>query len=337
MDEREDLELRSVGRLATLASEIEDEDETADSAAMEAAARMSQAEEAFAQFDYASATTRYREALALLRPTATRATGRERIAAAHLQLALVLLVHGERDNALEELRTCRHVDPTCQPDPARHPPELVALADELQQEDATATLEVVTDPPGATASLDGGEAFPTPHTWEALGSGRHYLSVRRDGFRPEVHVVATAAGESTARRFALSPGSPAERAGAALRALRDHGPDAEPRWRADAADLSEADVLLVLRRADLLALGAFDGRGAALTESIEVADADADVRAFLDLAIPPQVVPIYGQWWFWTPIAAGISIAAAIVTFLLVNVPSVQIVGGPTESLGGMP
>ena len=97
--EREDLELTSLARLASLAADAERED--TDAVEMEAQHRMAEADEAFSNFDYAGATTQLAEALDLLRPLAARATGRQRLAALHLQLANVLQVHGERDAAIE--------------------------------------------------------------------------------------------------------------------------------------------------------------------------------------------------------------------------------------------
>ena len=119
-------------------------------------------------------------------------------------------------------------------------------------------------------------------------------------------------------------------ASAALRALHESGPDAEQRWRAEAADLTEADVLLVLRIGEgHLALAAFDGRGVALADTLTRESDDGDAaRSFLDDVLPPPTVPWYGQWWFWTPLALAISIGLATLTYVVVNVPDVQILGG---------
>ncbi|HJL20462.1 MAG TPA: PEGA domain-containing protein [Sandaracinaceae bacterium LLY-WYZ-13_1] len=328
--EREDLELQSLARLASLAAE--DRGDDGEAAQIEAQRRLAQADEAFARFDYAGATTQLDEALQLLRPLARRATGRQRLAAVHLQRAMVLHVWGEREAALEELRTCIHLDPRCAPDPARHPPELLALHATAREagERADAVLRVTTEPPGARVTLDGRRGTRTPAAWDEVDAGRHYVTIERDGFLPEVHAVNVAAGEPTERSFPLTAGPAPMRASAALRALQDEGPEADTRWRAEATSLSEADVLLVLHRTpDALRLAAFDPRGAALAAALEREDADRDaLLGYLDETLPPPTVPFYGQWWFWTPLAAGISIALAAATFVVVNTPDVRLVGG---------
>jgi hypothetical protein len=327
---RDDLELRSLSRLASLAAEETEED--LEEAVVRAQRRLEAAEEAFARFDYAGATTQLNEALELLRPSARRTTGRQRLAAVHLQLALVLHVHGEREAALEELRACVHLDPACAPDPARHPPELLALHAEARaaSERPGAVLRVETDPPGARVTLDGGREASTPAVWEDVDAGRHYLTIEHDGFLAEVHPVSVAAGAPTTRRFTLTAGPAPTRAAAALRALRDRGPDAPARWRAEAADLSEADVLLVLHRTpEAQRLAAFDVRGAPLLDALESDPGDAGaLTGHLDEVLPPPTVPFYGQWWFWTPVAAGVAIALAALTYLAVNVPDRRLIGG---------
>ncbi|MEZ4337659.1 MAG: PEGA domain-containing protein [Sandaracinaceae bacterium] len=262
---------------------------------------------------------------------ARRAEGRARLASTHLTLAMVLMVHGEREAAQEEVRTCLHLDAACAPDPARHPPELVELHREvLAEESREATLTVTSEPSGATVTIDGQREGQTPITWEGLPSGRHYVTLERDGFLPDVQVVSIGGGEPAERHFPLSIGPPPMRAAAALRALRSDGADAEARWRAEAAALTEADVLFVLSLSpDRLALAAFDGRGTALGDALEREGDDAEAaRGFLDEVLPPPTVPFYGQWWFWTPIALGVAILLAGATFLVVNTPDVRIHGG---------
>ncbi len=329
VEEREDLEPASLARLASLATDVQTV--STEEAELEARRRLAGAEEAFSRFDYSGATTQLGEALELLRPLARRADGRARLASTHLTLAMVLMVHGEREAALEELRTCLHLDATCAPDPARHPPELVALHREVMAETGReATLTVTSEPSGATVTIDGQREARTPVTWEGLHPGRHYVTIARDGFLPDVQVVSIGGGEPTERRFTLSVGPPPMRAAAALRALESDGAEAERRWRAQAATLTEADVLLVLSLApERLALAAFDGRGAALGEALERDRDDPDAaREYLDQVLPPPTVPFYGQWWFWTPIALGVAILLAGATFLVVNTPDVRLHGG---------
>ncbi len=328
--DRRDLELRGLSQLAALAAR--DEEADSDRAIAEAERRLEQADEAFSRFDYQGATTQLGEALELLRPSAATASGRRRLASVHLTLAMVLLVYGEREAALEELRTCTHLDERCAPDPARHPPELIALHAELRAStgEATGALRITTDPPGARARLDGGRARPTPASWSELRIGRHYLILERDGYLPEVHVVSVSASEPTERSFALTLGPPEMRASAALRALEGRGVAAEARWRAQAATLAAADVLLVLSLAEgSLALGAFDARGAPLADPLRATGDDAaGALDWLERTLPRPSVPWYGQWWFWTPVALGLSVVFGAVVFYLVRTPPVRLVGG---------
>ncbi len=329
VEDRDDLEPANLARLASLATEVREA--STEDAEMEARRRLAGAEEAFSRFDYTGATTQLSEALELLRPLARRAEGRARLASTHLTLAMVLMVHGEREAAMEELRTCVHLDEACAPDPARHPPELVALHREVAAERRPdATLTVTSEPRGARVTIDGRREGVTPVTWDALPAGRHYVTLERDGFLPDVQVVSIGGGEPTERTFALSMGPSPMRAAAALRALEADGAAAERRWRAEAATLTEADVLLVLSLSpDRLGLAAFDGRGAPLGEPLDREGDDADAaQGYLDTVLPPPMVPFYGQWWFWTPIALGVAIALAAVTYFVVNTPDVRIHGG---------
>ncbi len=328
IDARPDLEEASLARLATLAAR--DLPRSTEAAELEADRRLAQAEAAFSEFDYAGATTALREALELLRPLAARAAGRRRLADVHVRLALVLQVHGEEGAALDELRTCLHVDPECAPDPARHPPELIALFARVRAEpDPRASLRVETTPARAHLTLDGAREAESPTTWEDVSVGRHYVTVSRDGFLPEVHVVQVSSGERTTRALALTEGPPPLRASAAIRALEGAGPDAERRWRREAATLAEADVLLVLRLAAGARLAAFDGRGAPLGEPRDGDRADAALaQGFLEEVLPAPSLPFYGQWWFWTPIAFVVAVGFAALTFAVVNVPDVQLLGG---------
>jgi hypothetical protein len=328
LDERDDLELRSLSRLAALASQDEEVDDTAREE--EAQRRLEQADDAFSRFDYQAATTQLGQALEILRPLATLASGRRRLAAIHLQLAMVLLVHGERDAALAEIATCTYLDPRCAPDPANHPPELVALFQDLSAEVPRGSLAVATDPPGARASLDGTDGGATPARFEELRPGHHYLTLTRDGFREEVHVVSIAAGSTTERSFSLTLGAPEERAAATMRELEARGVDAEPRWRAEAASLAAADVLVVLSLdASSLALGAFDARGERIGEVLTLPpDRAGDAASHLDTLMPPPSVPWFGQWYFWTPIALALAAGFGVAVWAVARTPPVRLSGG---------
>jgi hypothetical protein len=328
--ERGDLEARDLSRLAALAAE-ETEDESDEEEL--AQRRLEQAQDAFSRFDYQGATTELGEALELLRAQARTPSGRRRLAGVHLELAMVLLVHGEREAALEEVRTCMHLDERCAPDPARHPPELAALQERVRAAEDTprAELSVSTDPAGGTAALDGGEPQNTPASFPELPPGRHYLMLERDGYLPEVHVVNVAPGQTTERHFPLTLGPPPMRAQAVLRELERRGIEAEPRWRAQAASLGAADVLMILSLANGTALATFDARGEPLADPFRADGADREgALSYLDQVMPEPSVPWFGQWWFWTPLALGLSIGFGALVYALVRTPDVRLIGGGT-------
>jgi hypothetical protein len=335
IDERGDLEMVSVSRLATLAaggpSGTEAESD-AEGRIEQAERRIEQAEDAFSRFDYQGATTQLGEALALLRPLATTESGRRRLASVHLTLAMVLLVHGEREAAVEEVRTCVHLDARCAPDAARHPPELVQLTEEVRADagPANGVLRVITDPPDARARIDGGGPQPTPAEWSELRPGRHYLTLERDGFVPEVHVVTVSEGERMERAFRLTLGATEERASAAVRQLEGRGVEAEPLWRAQAATLAAADLMVVLSvRSGGLSLAAFDARGAPIGDALtRPGDEPGAAVGWLEQTLPGPTVPWFGQWWFWTPVALGLSVAFGALVWAIVRTPPVQLIGG---------
>lgn len=329
--DRNDLESADLARLAALAARPTADDD--DRIILDAEHRIAQAERAFSAFDYAGATTALSEALELLRPLARRATGRRRIAAVHLQLAMVLEVHGESGAAADEIRTCLHVDPDCAPDPARHPPELVELFRTTMAEPSTSSrVSIETTPNGAAVHLDGRAEATSPATWEDVPAGRHYVVIERDGFLPDVQVIHVVPPDALERTFVLTMGDQTARAGAALRALASDGVGTEPRWRREAAAITESDALFVLELGASPRLAAFDARGARMRDPLTLdPDDGGHARRYLDEALPPPTVPFYGQWWFWTPIALGAAILLAGATYLVVNVPDVQLIGGDVE------
>ena len=51
-------------------------------------------------------------------------------------------------------------------------------------------------------------------------------------------------------------------------------------------------------------------------------------RGYLDRVLPPPTVPFYGQWWFWTPLAAGVSLVLAVGAYLWARTDDVRLIGG---------
>jgi len=324
---RDDLELRDVSALATLAATPEaraDPDE-------EARHHLARAEEAFSRFDYAGATAAIDEALRVLRPTAVRASGRRRLAEVHLRRALVLHVHDERDAALAELRTCVHLDAECEPNPALHPPELVALAEEARAIAETGTLSVLTTPESARVSVDGSPPRDAPVEFVDLAAGRHYVVATRDGFEPRVELVSVQPNATTERRLELVLGAPSMRAEAALRALQQRGADAEPRWRADALELADADLLMLVDAPDQSArLSLFDVRGERIAEPATYAlslTARPLARLYVDEVLPSPRGRFYERWYFWTPISFALAGILSAIVYARVRPADVTLTG----------
>jgi hypothetical protein len=328
--DRDDLDVRPPGRLASLAAR-DDEPSEAGSGATDA--HFERAREALSRFDYAGATAHLREAVDTLLPRARTADGRARLASAHLELAFVLHVYGERAAAAEELRACVNVAGSCPVDASRYPPELLALHEEVTATDAaTGGIHVTAVPDGATAALDGREVRPIPATFEDVAIGRHYVVVEREGYDPQVAVVNVAPRE-TARRFVtLSLAPRPERARAALRSLGRDGVNAEPPMRAFAAEVEGVDVVMVARLGDDEAeLAAFDAHGQRVGDMLEVEHLRAgDVEGWLDQTFPRATRRFYERVWFWTPIAFALIAGAAVSVYAVTRTPYVALRGGAT-------
>lgn len=324
---RADLTLTGMYRLAELASQTPEADED-----VEAAARthLEEAEEAFSRFDYERATAQLDEARARLSGRIEMASGRERLADVHMRLALVRLVHGEREAALGELRACVHLFEECAPDPAVHPPELAALFEEVRAERAPGgALRIETEPPGAIARLDGRVSAQTPAAWSGIAHGRRYVSITRDGYEPEVVEVPITSGAESMRRVTLRPGATSVRAAAALRQLSAHGLSAEVEWRATAARLGAADALLVLEGSARVSIAAYDPRGELLGRELrDVAGGRVQIGRWLRGVLPEPRAAWYQQWRFWVPVSILLATTLATGVYLGVRTRDVRLEGG---------
>jgi hypothetical protein len=332
LSERDDLAVQGLGSIASLAASASDPG-TAGDRSLEARRRLEQGREAFSRFEYAGATAHFKEALRLLRPLAVQPAGRERLAAIHLELAKVLLVHGERGAAIDQILTCLHLDPAWSPDPGRFPPELRALHAKLSKAGARpkGELRIESVPEGASVQLDGRQQASTPVEWQGVSAGPHYIIVTRDGFRTHVGTVTVTPEQKTSRKVQLTPGTAAERAAAALRQLSRLGGRAERRWRATATDLSRSNALVVAEARGDVRLSAFDTRGAELGSRVLTHDAlPREGGHWLDRCLPPPDSPWYGKWWFWTPLAAAAAGAVALGVYFGTRTPDVTLVGGGT-------
>jgi hypothetical protein len=328
---RDDLAFVGLGGLSALAAR-----ETAGEGEEEPAVEqlLAEARAAFSRFDYAASTSALEEALALLRPRGTTASGRRRLADVHLRLAMVLNVHGEREAAVDQMRACLRLDPACAPDPALHPPVFVALHAEVVAAETSpaerGSITIRSDPTGAGASLDGGPVRPTPVTFEEVAPGPHYLGVSLDGYRTEVELVRVVPGEVTTRSATLRPGPESARAGAALRAIERSGPDATRRTFSEAARLTDAEALLLVdarRRPARITL--FDAHGRRVRTSAPLAAGVRDrIERFVEEALPRPGARWYERWWFWTTVAAVVAGTVALSVYFGVRTRDVTIPWG---------
>ncbi len=320
--ERDDLEAETAMRLFAQARPAP----SSESAPVES--RLEQARTALAAFDYARATTLIEAVILDLRARIDEADGRARLAEAHVELARVLLVHEQREAALAELRTARHIDPRPTLDPARYAPELVALYDAAAQgEGAPGSAEVATTPEGAWVTLDGRERTRAPAHFADVPPGRHYVRASLDGFEPIVAEVLVAEGEASRRALRLAPGNQSERAAATLRVLGDRGHEAPQLYRSFALELTGTAALLLVDH-DAGTLSAYDASGAPIAAGrIELDDDDA-VAEWLDTALPPPDPPFYTRWWFWAPSIGALVAGSALAAYFATRTPDVELVAG---------
>jgi PEGA domain-containing protein len=307
-----------------------------DSVELQAEESIRRARQSAAHFDYAGATAHLRRALDLLRPKVTEAAGRAWMAAVHLELGRVLLVHGEREAAQDEIRACLHLDRGCSPDPAFNPPELVALYQDVKKRRLTDTaiLRIASDPPSARAELDGTVSGTTAVEWKGLEPGLHYLVVSAFGFVQSIDAVLLAPGSKVERLVPLTPGPPEERARVALHELERLGDKADARWRAEAAKLVRTDLLVFAQDTSggKVSLFAFDVRGELRWHGGTVARDDRGAaRAWLEQLVPEPEPPWFGRWWFWALIAAVVAGSAAGVAWLETRPVQLSLKGGETS------
>jgi len=85
------------------------------------------------------------------------------------------------------------------------PEEAASDGVELPAAPLTAILNVVTLPPDATVSLDGGAFVPAPARFADLEPRDHTVRIRRDSFQVARRVVPLAAGRETTLTIALKP------------------------------------------------------------------------------------------------------------------------------------
>jgi hypothetical protein len=288
------------------------------------------AEEALSRFDYAAATGHLDAALDAARPGVTTEGGRRRFSSLHRDLAMALLVHGERGAAAEHLRTASFLTPGEPLDPARYPPELVQLGTELRN--APVDLRVTSEPTDAIATLDGRIRADDDGWFRSLPAGRHYLHVAARGFTDEVRLVFGTEQSSSTLHVTLAPAPISERRRLAFERLRLEGADAPRPARVLALSGTDADSLLVTRRVGrVFEVSAFDHRGIELhTRGLFEDESDAEPSEWLAAALPEPSDDgaWYEQWWIWTPAAVVVVGASALIVWAATRNPDVALVGG---------
>ncbi|MEO5618516.1 MAG: PEGA domain-containing protein, partial [Candidatus Eisenbacteria bacterium] len=115
-------------------------------------------------------------------------------------LAVVALVMWQPWRSREDAPLPGPLPPVIQTDSVGVPPGDVTPAPAL-----LATLNVVTFPPDAKVSLDGGAFLPAPARFSDLEPREHTVRIRRDSFQVARRVVPLAAGRETTLTVALKP------------------------------------------------------------------------------------------------------------------------------------
>jgi hypothetical protein len=215
-----------------------------------ATALAAQAREQFAAFEYDRALESLREADSLLRalPPAAETTG----ALADLNLLAGLVHVGRKDNgrALESFRVVRRLDPQRTAlDAGTYRPAVVDLyAKTAEPAGPTATLQVDTEPPGASVQVDGKVIGPAP-VKVTVEAGDHYIWASREGHIPRGERARLDPDRTEQLYLLLGRQAPEDRAAEARRRIAAGAPVAEA-----AGPLGElapvAFLVLVRTRAD---------------------------------------------------------------------------------------
>lgn len=67
------------------------------------------------------------------------------------------------------------------------------------------TIQVISDPSGATVTCDGSNAQVTPYTYHGISPGKHDISLSLNGYRPYSTTISVATGAESVVSAALSP------------------------------------------------------------------------------------------------------------------------------------
>ena len=152
---------------------------------------LGEAERAYAAMDLARAAELLDALLARVDASVGEGLDREGLLRALVLRALAAQALGDAEGAAAAVRRAVSIEPALVPDPARHPPALSALVDELREAQRPLTQCIAVSPPEARIELDA-RALEGPCT--TLGPGRHYLRASLAGHVGVARVVELSEG-----------------------------------------------------------------------------------------------------------------------------------------------
>jgi hypothetical protein len=212
---------------------------------------LARAREAFAGFEYDTALSELRQTEVLLRGLVPHPQVIRALADMNLIEGLVRLGQGDTDRALEAFRLVRGLDPAQDTlDKGTFRPQVVALYEQAgKAEEATAKLNVTSEPAGATVWVDGQSVGPAPLV-SPVAPGAHYVLVVLEGHLPRGEKVRLGQGGETSVPMLLSR-LPAEEQARSVRASLLESVAPQDQWRRAAARLCDAvsvDVVVLFRQ-----------------------------------------------------------------------------------------
>jgi hypothetical protein len=233
-------------------------------------------------------------------------------------------------------------------DPQKLPPKYMPAFEEAQQEIARAkrgTVRITSVPDGAQAYVDGKYVGVTPCTSEMLPAGKHFITLKKEGYRKAVAPVTILGRREVPAEVSIERSQKyllVEQALAKVNATLDQDkidPDADNLRQVLFID--HAVFLRVRSGGEVIEVDAWlydlrTRRKLSHTHSIAPAAGpearleplaqnlyagvsySGELQAPVD-APPPQNVrpPIYKTWWFWT--AAAVVVTGAVVTGVAIS------------------
>lgn len=337
------------GRVITAARALDPERDEAIAAELDAArAAAGRGETAFDDLDLEVAETELSAAVQGFLPHTAilDADDRASLEQSLLLLGVRALYDGDGEEADRRLVALAQLAPGYTPDENRHPSNVIdrwrAVRDRIETR-STGTLELRSEPPGASIWIDGVFRGATPLEVSGLADGRHVVILDRLGSRPHAELALVSGGGSERLEVDLEP-SPAQ---ARLDAISPRAAGV-PSEALDVGRSLGVDRLLLLRlgtaRGTVEGLWLDVGSGTVLARlTPEPAGEDTELAADALLsrlaaseeaerllaAQPPAPVaePLVERWWFWAAVGGAALATAAVITFAVADGG-----GGPPSS-----